>query len=251
MKAEFRTQFPFGEESQRLSRLFREIVNQNCWKEITGVFAYATSGGLTDLLDQISLLSNSPKTKWLFGLDDCLTEPSAIELAQSCSEDVRVVSLLSQKCRFHPKILHFVGSDKKHDLLVVGSANLTSNGLNQNAEAVSVLSAPSSSETATIAQTIAKLFELGYVPTELQLERYREAYTKARPLHKQIRKLGVNENESDNQKAERTPPGLDPTVATCCWIEVGKNTAMGRELEIKSLSENHDFLKCVVCTSKL
>lgn len=29
-------------------------------------------------------------------------------------------------------------------------------------------------------------------------------------------------------------PGIDPTVATQCWIEVGKNTALGHELEIKA-----------------
>lgn len=242
MLVEPHPQTPFSDKNQRISPIIDGIVRERAWNQITGIYAYSTARGLLELLGPIESLSPLPSLRWLFGLDDCLTEPGAIKLALSVGGVVRIASLVTMKRRFHPKVLHFAGSDRMCDVAIIGSANLTLSGLTTNAEAVSILRTESSNDVDCLRRVVSELFNLGHEPTPLELKKYRQAYKAARPHHSKVAQLTrrISRPSSKTGKAtkggnsETVSPGLDPTIATRCWIEVGKNTAQGRELEIKS-----------------
>ena len=250
MLVEVHPQMPFGDRRQQISSIIEGIVREASWTQITGIFAYSTAGGLLELLDPIGSLSPVPSLRWLFGLDDCLTEPGAIELAHSVGGVVQVASLISGKRRFHPKVLHFASSVTTTDVAIVGSANLTVNGLTANAEAIAILRAKSAADVASLQNLILSLFSLGHEPTRKELARYRKAYKAARAYHRMVTNLSRRASKAQSggsggsatNAAKAASPGLDPTVGTRCWIEVGENTAQGRELEIKA--EQALFLAC-------
>jgi HKD family nuclease len=241
MHAETYPQMPFASKQKAIGPLLERIVREDRWAEITGIFAYATAKGMLELLHPIESLSQKPSRRWLFGLDDCLTEPGAIELAGLSGCTVRVASLLSANRRFHPKVLHFASRDGLSDTVIIGSANLTLNGLTKNAEAIAILRAESRSDVAALRKLASSLFSLGHAPSEKELVDYRRAYKDARPHHRRVAQLTPKSSrprkraeESRNVEDSSISLGLDPTIATQCWIEVGKNTAQGRELEIKA-----------------
>jgi len=242
MFVEVHSQNPFAKREQCIIPIIERIVHQAHWSGITGIFALSTASGLLEILSAIESLSPVPSLQWLFGMDDCLTEPVAIELARSQGGIVRVVSLLNTRRRFHPKVLHFASNDGMTDAAIVGSANLTRNGLTTNAEAISILHAESASDVNNLRDLVSSLYLLGHEPTVAELDEYRRAYKAARPYHgkvahltRQILKLRAHPTKTNVvDKTDSASPGIDPTIATRCWIEVGKNTALGRELEIKA-----------------
>jgi len=242
MLVEAHSQIPFSNRGQQISLIIERIVQQACWSRITGIFAYATASGVLELLSATESLSPTPSLWWLFGMDDCLTEPGAIDLARSQGGIVRVASFMNARRRFHPKVLHFTNNDSAADAVIIGSANLTLNGLTKNAEAISILHAESASDADTLRHLVTSLYRLGHVPSDIELDKYRQAYKAARPYHRKVAHLArkASKPQAPLRRAhsaggtDTVSPGIDPTVATKCWIEVGKNTAMGRELEIKA-----------------
>ncbi len=242
MLVEALSQVPFADRGQCISLAIERTVQQARWSCITGIFAYATASGLLELLSTTEPLTPAPSLRWLFGMDDCLTEPGAIDLARTQGGIVRVVSFLNAGRRFHPKVLHFTSNDSMADAAIIGSANLTLSGLTKNAEAISILQAESASDVKTLRNFVSSLYRLGHEPTDIELDEYRKAYKAARPYHRKVAhltrktlKLKAHPTKSLAKGGTASAsPGIDPTVATQCWIEVGKNTAQGRELEIKA-----------------
>lgn len=110
---------------------------------LTGLYAYATTGGvklLSDVLSEAMHKWRWTSKRWLVSLDFGLTEPEALEILVSLSRsEVRILYYseimkrqLKPKTSFHLKTLILdtkVGLERGPAGIIVGSANLTFNGL--------------------------------------------------------------------------------------------------------------------------
>jgi HKD family nuclease len=107
--------------------------------ELRAAVAYVTASGVQEL--QQGLAASALKRSWLTSFDWCRSDPAALSALQQLSlssvkiHDGRQV-VLRPGCQpttsFHPKSFLFTGPD--HALLVVGSANMSRNGLRHGVE---------------------------------------------------------------------------------------------------------------------
>ena len=199
--------------------------------------AYATVSGARSLLEAFDNCGLQ-KSQWLLGLDDSVTQPGVIELLRSLHHStVRIASFEKSGRRFHPKFYAFTRIAKPSAFsAMIGSVNLTANAFHGNGEAAVLLECKSKQDKDAVNSAWDRLWTQGYEPSVADLQAYSEIYKNRRGLH---RKLGQIANP--NPPPYKTLPVLtsdkaevDPSVAKICWIECGKVTAMGRELEFKA-----------------
>jgi len=79
---------------------------------------------------------------------------------------------------------------------------------------------------------------LGHIPTDSEIADYETEYKKQRREREQQNGAAAQPIpaplHAGYDDADQDSSGDDPTLATVCWIEVGKNTLMGKELEFKA-----------------
>ncbi|MEW5818501.1 MAG: hypothetical protein AB1798_24310, partial [Spirochaetota bacterium] len=132
--------------------------------------------------------------------------------------------------RFHPKtILLSSNNQKSPTILVTGSSNLTRLGLTRNGEGVLIASSESSHETLRFQELAKNIWSTGHTPTASEIEKYTQNYKKRKKSARPTRKPTKNREILKDDDSEK-----DPSLSNTCWIELGKNTALGRELEFKS-----------------
>ncbi|MBD8869886.1 phospholipase D family protein [Nocardioides donggukensis] len=111
----------------------------NRFDELRAAVAYITASGVQEL--QQGLAASALKRSWLTSFDWCRSDPAALSaLQQQSLSSVKVHDgkrvVLRPGCRpttsFHPKSFLFTGPD--HALLLVGSANMSRNGLRHGVE---------------------------------------------------------------------------------------------------------------------
>lgn len=234
MKIKFQIQNPTSKTINTLAYFINDNIKKNSFDEVFISVAYMTVSGLRLLINGFSNAMPA-KSKWLIGLDDCITQPGAIDAAMAIpGADVRVVSYTHCGFRFHPKVYIFQKkSNPKKELTILGSANLTSHALNGNCEANAVIYAETKEEFQRNKSILDSLWEQGHLPTEQELIAYKKKYEKqkarkTRPVTaKKKSKPGMIILSSDDAE-------LDPALANTCWIECGHITAMGREIELKA-----------------
>jgi hypothetical protein len=143
---------------------------------------------------------------------------------------LRVASFAEANARFHPKIMLLSSSaTPEHTALLVGSANLTVSGLTRNGEAISIVSSESAGEGTTLRTFAGHVWRMGNALTDLRLQQYEREYQRSRPTR--ITATRREPPSEDTEVLSHDHAEIDPSLATTCWIEVGKNTALGRELE--------------------
>lgn len=233
MKLEVWAQTPGSPVAGSLGSIFRSKLMGGRFDVARSAVAYVTIAGARELLAAASPHPFS-SSKWLVGLDDCVTQPNAIELLGGLrGAELRVVSLESQGWRFHPKFFLFdsrVGV--RRSLAVIGSANLSAAALSGNAEAFALLELTGAREFAELDQSWESLWRLGHVPTASELADYSTRYGAA---HK-LRRRGDRRRQPPRIRRvlDSDEALIDPEQATTCWIECGNVTALGRELELKA-----------------
>jgi HKD family nuclease len=200
--------------------------------------AYVSVAGARVLLGLCSQFKDI-RCQWLVGLDDCVTQPGAIDLLRGLSRsELKVAALGARPLRFHPKVWRFSSSRVARELLLVGSANLTSTALAGNSEAVLLLEATSKTDRQLAEDVWKRLWSQGHKPDDVEIASYRQIYEQARPLRQQMQRLqgapAVEAVRPTDPVIERDSAELDPENAGVCWIECGAVTAMGRELELKA-----------------
>ncbi len=164
-----------GPSGVSLAAALKQRVLETGFDRLDIAVAYATLQGVM-AMERI-LESLPPVSRWLVGLDDAVSQPAALEHLLSLPGAELRVAKLSPTRRFHPKLYHFWSSESAHrSLLVVGSGNLTQNGLQDNAEAGVLLEAESLEEAEQAAHTFAELWQLGHAPSRSELEDYRALY---------------------------------------------------------------------------
>ena len=229
------TQLPSCPKSDTLGQTLASLSSSQNWEQMSVAVAYSSLAGVSRLHEVVSAIHPNASFRWLLGLDDYVTQPGAIDFCCSVKNtDVRLYSSSRPNTRFHPKVILF-DAPKKGTVssMIVGSANLTFAALNRNCEAVAVMEAQRKAERSLMRAHFESLWSLGSSPTDKLLADYKNSFNKFRKSRSFL--LGT-----ENDQPSNTGPVLhsdsalvNPGTADVCWIEVGKNTAMGRELEFK------------------
>jgi len=218
-------------------------VRESSGRDSFGVaVAYATVPGVRDMLESIVQGEPLMKSYWLFGLDDWITHPDAIELVMKIEgAKVRVASSGTGGGKFHPKLYWFSGNEAP-SAMVLGSANLTRHGLLKNVEAVTAIFADGKRESAKLDAIWANAWKLGKPVTSKLLVDYRKKFFWARDARKKaglLAKQSATELTTGKSRKrvvlESDAATIDPSLASTCWIEVGKITGFAADqLEIKA-----------------
>lgn len=195
--------------------------------------AYATGAGLNALQAAVGGWPNV--TRWVVGLDDSITQPSAIDtLASLDNAQVRLASLANEGRRFHPKLYCLWSSaDPAICLAVIGSANMTLHGLNKNGEVGALLIAENLGEATMLKSAWEQMNALGRDLADWDLDDYRKTHARARKARRSLADVGIvpADPEADEELGEVPAFNGDPAQATVAWTEGASPSAGGRDLE--------------------
>jgi len=239
MKYEFLTQSPGISEDETIGYRISNIISESGCNRIFVAAAYATVAGVRNILWSMEKSDVNFKSKWLLGIDDYFTQPGALSLCKNLRDsELRVASFANVGSKFHPKLILFSSSNSDNrNALLLGSSNMTVSGLERNAEACIINYSDSPTDGRALLGIWKYFWRLGKKLTEKALVSYTLEYKKR---VKKLRKYGLVEDDGEETKAgqkeilNKDEAEIDPTHASICWIEVGKNTALGRELEFKA-----------------
>lgn len=139
-----------------VSDVLSAALDDNRFDELRAAVAYITASGVQEL--QQGLGASALKRSWLTSFDWCRSDPAALSaLHQQSLSSVKVHDgeqvVLRPGClpttSFHPKSFLFTGPD--HALLVVGSANMSRNGLRHGIEVDATIEVGGRSKTTEVA----------------------------------------------------------------------------------------------------
>lgn len=194
--------------------------------------AYATLQGVKALAMAIDGIP--PKSRWVIGLDDGISQPKAIEYLMNTTGAIVRLAKLSPSRRFHPK-LYSMWSSNSPDKCVsaIGSGNMTLNGLRKNGETAVLLSAENKSEADKLKGQWESMWKLGTDATDSSLAEYQIIYDAVKKYRKNIIDIGVSppEPEPDAPVEQLASYNGDPASAQIAWLEAGTPSAGGRDLE--------------------
>jgi HKD family nuclease len=233
------TQTPRSDAVDTIVGNIEQFTEDKSLDTIHAAMAYMSVAGVRRLLDVLHDREIT-QCRWLIGTDDAITQPGAIELCRDLPHStVRLASFEEEYLRFHPKVLLMTSSlDADKALMMVGSANLTRHGLEGNAESVVFLHAESPTDVLDLISRWNDIWSIGRSLTTAELRRYARRYEKNKAVRKKLVRAPAAKKPSKPRKVKPVlgsdKAELDPSLANTCWIECGKNTAQGRELEIKA-----------------
>ena len=242
MRVDFILQSENSSQKESIGRHIADVVAKRKFTSARIAVAYATVSGTRQILNSFSS-KKLARSQWVIGLSDFITHPDALELLfKTDGASVKVADTVKYGTRYHPKIYQF-GDTKSTTpkLTFIGSANMTAAALRTNVETLSELTAENKSDLKSFDALWGKLWKTGKPLTAKKLADYRakfEAAEKTRKpsktkLHK-IKQSGIKASPKKTVEVLSSDEAqLDPKLAKTCWIEVGKATAMGRELEFK------------------
>lgn len=234
MKIRLKLQAPRPAYDDSIDAALVALVSEREWTKISVAVAYASVAGVTRLCNIIREKRPNITFRWVLGLDDYITQPGAIEFCESLPKSsTRVFSSAGANHRFHPKVFVFEDdATDKNVSIVVGSANLTYAALSKNCEAIAILENSGQLGVKSL-EELQAVWNLGKTPTADIISDYKAKFARFRPTRKFV--LETEPRISKNKDVLSFDGALiSPSKANTCWIEVGKNTAQGRELEFKA-----------------
>ncbi len=229
--------------SKRVGDIVSVIASNVRFDRMRAAIAYASSSGCTDinaLLGKANRQWKRAEKKWLLSIDFGHTDPRAIRFLKGLPRSqVRIHDgreVLRRKLlpatTFHPKTFVFdrAGGFGPRNLgLVIGSANLTSGGLDTNIEHVvgTRFSSPIGKHEKQLWGAVSS-FEDWWDLAWLTAEPATEAFLKKYQAMRKVQKPRVR--DSRGRRARRMPPGTVNQLrvfarwanAKCFWIETGK-----------------------------
>ena len=223
----------------QVSTFLGEVVAARNYNTMGIAVAFASVAGVTELLESILSGQLPARSYWLFGLDNCITHPDAIERAMKLKGSrVRVAGGAKNGGIFHPK-LYWFSDGQTSSSLVLGSANLTAGGLRGNIEAVAALESASRGQSQALDSVWKAAWKLGSKITPEKLGQYRVDFEAARRAREKsgliLKKERLKEPKMIGPVLSSDEARVDPALAKKCWIEVGKITGFRQEqLEIKA-----------------
>ncbi len=213
---------------QLLSLLIGEFSNYK-YNIISICAAYVTYKGLFLVRELLSQLPKN-RSRWLIGTDDFISEPNAIRLALwTRNSEVRTVSMLP-KARFHAKAFLLENSDQNLATLIIGSNNLTESALKKNCETFTFRRAKSKAEVKRLRNYWEHLWKLGIRADESSIAKYENQ----RKRRKVCKLPDVEDEKTSTQSSAKKKMTSITMLSTTSkvWIELGKNTGAGGQLEI-------------------
>lgn len=223
----------------RVRAIIQETVATRDFTTMGVAVAFASVAGVTELLDSILAERLPPQSCWLFGLDNCITHPDAIERAMNLKgAQVRVTTGQRGVWIFHPKLYWFSDRESSSSL-VLGSANLTAGGLGGNVEAVATMESATKAQAQKLDAMWDAAWKLGRKITLKRLAAYRVEFEAARKARERAGLLIERSGRAASKKCRLVLASdearIDPSLASKCWIEVGKITGFKQDqLEIKA-----------------
>ena len=232
-------QEPLSDRDDTFDALISQIASESRWARVSVAVAYATVSGVIRLHEVVYNSNPNVCFRWLLGIDDYITSPGAVEFCSLQSKsDVRIYESIQRTARFHPKMYLFEEFNRMGGgaLLIVGSANLTIAALEKNCEAGAIVWTSSKSEAEDLIASYDRLWQLGEEPTVELMAQYATKYQRHQRSRSFLRQDDVRIRRSvrSYEVLEHDAAEKSPEASNICWIEVGKNTAMGRELEFKA-----------------
>lgn len=231
-------QEPFCNPDHTFDAAISQIAFERYWTRVSVAVAYSTVAGVTRLYDVVYSSNPDVYFRWLLGIDDYVTSPGAVEFCSLKSRsDVLIYESTPRTTRFHPKIYLFEEANRTGEtVLIVGSANLTKAALERNCEAYAIVRASSKPEAEELTSLYDRLWQLGKEPTNRLMVKYLAKYKHHQRNRSFLRQDDVRIRRSvrSYEVLEHDAAEKSPEASNICWIEVGKNTARGRELEFKA-----------------
>jgi hypothetical protein len=213
-------------ENVPLLNLITGEIQTNKYKRVSACAAYASYKGVTTLR---AVFGQTVRFRWLFGLDDGITDPQALRVAMGMHDaESRFVQAIAGK-RFHAKTYLLDQSDHDTALLIIGSTNLTYAALQKNCEVYAVFEAKGSNQTSELQKYWRAFWDLGVDASETLVREYekrRKQWTYRDPT--------VEEEESTDvqTRKEKTRVKLTLSSSRLAWIVLGRNTGGGGQLDI-------------------
>lgn len=238
MKADFFVQQPAPIQSKTFAGAIQRIATEQTWTRLSVAVAYSSVAGVTWLHELVSNSNWDICFRWLLGVDDYFTQPGAIEFCASRSKSsVKICKSTQKAVRFHPKIYLFENSSQSSNAaLIVGSANLTLSATKKNCEAYAIIRANKRTKIEQLVSLYDSLWQVGANPSARFMKEYKRNFRRYGTVKQYA-------NVDETKKGTRAKPHavlesdgaeMSPEKARFCWIELGRNTAMGRELEFKA-----------------
>lgn len=212
-------------ESEFLLNFMAKEVITRAYKRISACAAYATYKG-TLLVRSLLSGQNDTSYRWLIGLDDAFTDPKALRIAmQTYGAETRFAELQHKGKRFHSKAYLLDSNEQGTATLIVGSCNLTEAALTKNCEVYAACYADTPSEVERLRAYWDMLWEIGNPATDGKVAEYERKFKSTR-----IRNPVIEAEQST--PISRKAIGGSINSSTLAWIDLGKNTGGGNQLEI-------------------
>jgi|GEM_PF-2694807 len=209
-----------------LLSLITEEVQRKRYSNLHACAAYVSYRGVTLLRSVFT--QSKPRFRWLFGLDDGITDPQAIRVAMgTANAQTRLVIGTAGK-RFHAKAYLLDGGATSGATLVVGSANLTEAALKKNCEVYAVFQGRGRKAARELGAYWNSFWELGSDANESAINRYEEQRKASRFRDP------IVEAENKDEPNPRGTEDIEETLGTSrlAWIVLGRNTGGGNQLDI-------------------
>jgi hypothetical protein len=237
--------------SATLGATLKKAVHGLALDRLDVAVAYATCSGLDSL--KRSIRTWKPVSRWVIGLDDAITEPSAIDFLRTLKgASVKLASLSKSGRRFHPKYYCLWSStDPAICVCFVCSGNMTKHGFLLNGEAGIVLISQTKAEADQLKDIWSVFASLGKDANDKDVEAYRAAYQIARTARRRVAKSGIVSDEADEATSPLAAGAVpathgfngDASTASLAWTEGASPSAGGRDLEFPRLMVPYFRLK--------
>ena len=211
-----------------LLSLITEEITSSEYTRISACAAYASYRGV--VLVRTALASaGTPEFRWLFGLDDCITDPQAVKVAAGThNAETRIVAVIPGR-RFHAKAYLLDNSTNESASLIIGSANLTEAALTKNCEGYVLVRGETKEEVSVLRRYWELLWGMGEPSTKEIVSQYEEKYNRK----------GFHPPEVEQESSAAIPTSKSAKLirqslhsSRLAWIELGYNTGGGNQLDI-------------------
>lgn len=221
-----------GEGTVSLTKAIGAATSDVVFDRLDVAVAYATLPGIKAL--EIALGGIPPKSRWVIGLDDAISQPEAITyLVEMPGSKVRLAKMAPAQ-RFHPK-LYRLWSSESADLCisVIGSGNMTQRGFRSNGETAAILTAESAEDASKMEKQWKAMWRLGHDPQPDEIAEYKKTYEVAKKQRKKVSDMGAAPPEPEPSDPVEEEPSYtgSPASAHLAWLEAGSANAGGRDLE--------------------
>ena len=223
-------QSPAAPKSQSLQSAFKADAMAHKFRQLRVACAYATVAGVRSISSSLRC-DKFEKTTWIIGLDDYFTQPKALRLIRAMPGSTLRIAKSHASGRFHPKY-YLLDIDKKaaNRIAYIGSANASAGAITSNSELVCRVETAIATDIDQFESAWDFFLKWSISPTDGLLDDYEERFNIAKLKRDKDKTPGIKVGDIlENDDAE-----VDPTQSRTCWIEVGSNTMLGKELEIKA-----------------